>query len=209
MSIVIIEYGMGNIGSVANMIRKIGVKPIISNDPEYIYKASKLILPGVGAFDKGMNHLHKLNLVDALEEKVLHQDTPILGICLGMQFFATYSEEGSLPGLNWIEAHVRRFPFSSDRETTENIHRIPHMGWNIVSPVCQSELFDLEAEEQRFYFAHSYHYECKNPEDVLSNTNYGFDFPSAIRRKNIFGVQFHPEKSHRFGRQLLTKFIEY
>lgn len=202
--IVIIDYGMGNLGSIQNMLKKIGAEAAISSDLEEIARASKLILPGVGAFDNGMRMLEERGLRKVLDRKVLVEGTPVLGICLGMQLFCTGSEEGSLPGLGWIDAETVRFHFG-DAHTQL---KIPHMGWNTVRVVKESPLFRDANGEQRFYFVHSYHVVCRDRRDVLTETSYGFDFTSAVQRGNIMGVQFHPEKSHRFGLNLLKNFVE-
>lgn len=198
--IVVIDYGMGNLGSIRNMLRTIGSDAIISADPERIEAAEKLILPGVGAFDAGMRNLHERGLVGVLRRASV-QGKPILGICLGMQLMCSSSEEGELPGLGWIEADVVRF------KPTDASIKIPHMGWNTVALARDNPLLDGE-EEQRFYFVHSYHVVCRDPEDVLARTTHGYEFHAAFRRVHMFGVQFHPEKSHRFGRTLMQRFVE-
>ncbi len=202
--IVVIDYGLGNLGSVANMLKKIGVSAVISSDPAVVEKADKLILPGVGAFDAGMKNLETRGLIPLLNFRVLEQKTPILGLCLGMQLLGKRSEEGQLPGLGWLDAQVVRFKFDSNAGNL----KIPHMGWNTLA-VCQPyPLFaDLEAEN-RFYFVHSYYVVCADQSNVLAQTNYGFDFASAVVKDNIMGVQFHPEKSHKFGMRLLKNFAE-
>jgi glutamine amidotransferase len=201
--IAIIDYGLGNSGSIRNMLKKIGVNSEISADADVIRAADQLILPGVGAFDEGMKRLDSLGLVSLLNEVVLEQQTPILGICLGMQLFTKSSEEGERPGLGWIDAHTRRFQF----DETQVGQRIPHMGWNRVSSPADCDLFEGYAERPRFYFVHSYHVVCERPEDAIGTTNYGYDFTSAVRRDNITGTQFHPEKSHKYGIQLLRNFV--
>jgi glutamine amidotransferase len=202
--IVIIDYGLGNLGSVANMLKKIGAPAVVSSDRSVIEKAEKLILPGVGAFDAGMKNLEALGLIPLLNFRVLEQKTPILGVCLGMQLLCRQSEEGQLPGLGWLDAEVVRFKFDN---ITDDL-KIPHMGWNTIT-VCQPHtLFaDLEAEN-RFYFVHSYHANCADRRDILAQTNYGYDFTSAVVKDNIMGVQFHPEKSHKFGMRLYKNFAE-
>jgi glutamine amidotransferase len=202
--IVIVDYGMGNLGSIANMLKKIGVPAVISSDPAVVEKADKLILPGVGAFDAGMKNLETRGLIPLLNFRVLEQKTPILGVCLGMQLLCKRSEEGQLPGLGWLDAEVVRFKFDSN---TTNL-KIPHMGWNTLAVRQPHPLFaDLEAEN-RFYFVHSYHVVCADQSNVLAQTNYGFDFASAVVKDNIMGVQFHPEKSHKFGMRLYKNFAE-
>lgn len=202
--IVLVDYGMGNLGSIKNMLKKAGFDSLISSSADDINRADKLVLPGVGSFDNGMEHLRKLGLADILSDKVVAQKTPILGICLGMQLFSKQSEEGVLPGLGWIDAETVRFRFDGQAAM-----KVPHMGWNAVTPVKDNPLIDLEADrEARFYFVHSYHVECRDPDDVIATTRYGYDFTSVVRHGNIFGVQFHPEKSHKFGLRLLRNFIE-
>jgi imidazole glycerol-phosphate synthase subunit HisH len=200
--IVIVDYGMGNLGSIVNMIKKVGSQAVISSDPEQIRQAPKIILPGVGAFDTGMRRLNELGLVDVLNEKVLVEKTPTIGVCLGMQLLAKGSEEGVLPGLGWIDADVVRFRFEG------NQLRIPHMGWNTVNIQHEECLFRGLNNESRFYFVHSYHMVCHNTEDILTTTPYGYDFVSSVERGNIYGAQFHPEKSHKFGMRLLKNFVE-
>jgi glutamine amidotransferase len=202
--ITIIDYGMGNVGSIRNMLKKIGVPSIISAEPEQIRAADKLILPGVGSFDHGMSNLATRGLIPLLNEKVIGDRIPILGICLGMQLLSQSSDEGKLPGLGWIEAKTRCFKFDGDYSHL----KIPHMGWSQVKGVGEGLLFQRFPEPPRFYFVHSYHVCCSQPEDVMGIGHYGVDFTAAIRRDNILGTQFHPEKSHKFGMQVLRNFIE-
>ena len=202
---IIIDYGAGNIGSIQNMIRKMGGDCIISNCPNEISNAKKLILPGVGSFDHGMNNLRKSNLINVLKKKVLQQNTPILGICLGMQLMTLGSEEGDELGLGFINAKVKKF------KTQNNKFKIPHMGWNQINLRKSSKLFDdifIERFQQKFYFVHSYYVECMNSIDVLSTTNYIHEFTSAFEKNNIIGMQFHPEKSHKFGKEVFKNFIK-
>lgn len=204
MMLVVVDYGMGNNGSIINMLRKIGAEAVISSNREDVKKADKIILPGVGAFDNGMKNLNKLELVPVLNEKVIGNKIPILGICLGMQLFTKTSDEGILPGLGWIDAQTVKFKFS---ENHKNL-KIPHMGWNTISIKKQSSLFNDMCPESRFYFVHSYHVICNDEGDRLTTTMHGYEFVSAIQRENIIGVQFHPEKSHKFGMKLLRHFVE-
>jgi imidazole glycerol-phosphate synthase subunit HisH len=199
---VIIDYGMGNVGSIANMLKKIGAKAVVASDVSRIENARGLILPGVGAFDSGMRNLRDSGLIDVLTRKVTLEKVPVLGICLGMQLMTRSSEEGTSAGLGWIDAETVRFRFGAEDKTL----RIPHMGWNTVLPVSESTLFDNTGDEQRFYFVHSYHVVCDDEADVAAKTHYGYDFVSALQKENIMGVQFHPEKSHRFGMKLLMNF---
>lgn len=199
--IVIIDIGMGNLGSIQSMFDYIRVDAKISKDPEVIRNASKLILPGVGSFDNAMNALNSSGLIPVLNDKVLKEKVPILGICLGMQLLTKSSEEGKLPGLGWIDAETIRFQ-------NGNGLRVPHMGWNTVEVAKDSPLFKERNEENRFYFVHSYYVKCNKAEDVLTTTHYGINFTSSLSSGNIFGVQYHPEKSHRFGMRLLKNFSE-
>jgi len=198
--ITIVDYDMGNIGSISNMIKKLGYKNIITSSPKEIDKANRLILPGVGSFDSGMKNLINLKLIEILNKKVLLDKTPILGICLGMQLMTNTSEEGSLDGFGWIDADTEKFVF-------EDL-QIPHMGWNRIKQKKDSNIIPLLEDERRYYFVHSYYVECHNKEDILTTTTYGKDFVSSFQKDNILGVQFHPEKSHRFGMELLKNFIE-
>lgn len=204
MEVIIVDYGMGNIGSIINMLKRLGVKGTLSNDKDKILQADKLLLPGVGAFNAGMQQLHASGLIGVLGKKVLQERTPILGICLGMQLFFDRSEEGQLPGLGWIKGEVKRFQSSKGERL-----RVPHMGWNDVKPKDYHSLFTGLEDEARFYFVHSYYASCKDEKDILGTTLYGNEFVSSVQRDNILGVQFHPEKSHRFGMSILKNFIEY
>ncbi|MFZ5945166.1 MAG: imidazole glycerol phosphate synthase subunit HisH [Bacillota bacterium] len=202
--IIIIDSGLGNLGSIQNMVRKAGGQALISSEIEEIALAKKLILPGVGSFDSGMSNLIKLGLIDILNKKVIKDGIPILGICLGMQLFAKKSQEGSLQGLGWIDAEVVRF----DYREVSNIYKIPHMGWNTLIYKESNILFADFMELPRFYFVHSYHLKCYTEKDIIAKTNYGYDFVSAVCHNNIFGVQFHPEKSHKYGLKLMKNFVE-
>lgn len=200
--ITIIDYGVGNLGSIRNMLKRLGSQSVISGDREVIAKAEKLILPGVGSFDYGMTKLNDLNIVDILNERVLEDKTPILGICLGVQLMTKGSKEGELPGLGWFDAETVPFNF----ESTGQDLIVPHMGWNRVKSVKHSKILtDLE-ENPKYYFVHSYHLKANNEEDSLLKATYGYDFVAALERDNIIGVQFHPEKSHKFGLQLLKNY---
>jgi imidazole glycerol-phosphate synthase subunit HisH len=203
--IVIIDYGMGNLGSVKNMSKKIGINAVISSDIKDIENAEKLILPGVGAFDQGIKKIHELNLFDILNEKVISRKTPILGICLGFQLLTMHSEEGTLNGLGWIDAVTKRFNF----EESDKKMKIPHMGWNSVDFNSSSTLFSDWQGEARFYFVHSYHVVCKSKDIITSECLYGKKITSSIQKHNIHGAQFHPEKSHRYGMKLLRNFLYY
>ena len=199
--IVIINYGMGNLGSIFNMLKKMGVEAIISSDCSEIEKADKLILPGVGSFDNGMKNIVELGLLQPLHKKIIEEKTPILGICLGMQLFTKKSEEGTLPGLGWLDGEVIKFDFHDKKGST----KIPHMGWNSISAIRQDTLLSGLSSESRFYFVHSYYVVC-GEEDILAKTYYGYDFASVVRKDNIFGIQFHPEKSHKYGVRIFDNF---
>ena len=201
-TVAIIDYGSGNIGSIVNIFRKAGAPAVLSADPDELRRASHLVLPGVGAFDTCMRNLRQSGLIPVLEERVLRAGTPLLGICVGMQMLSRGSEEGVEPGLGWIDAATRRFvapPGSS--------MRIPHMGWNAVRPARPAPLFAGLEIGARFYFVHSYHVQCDDPANVAGVTEYGGPFTAAVRRGNIAGVQFHPEKSHKFGVRLIGNFV--
>ena len=201
--ITIIDYKTGNLGSIRNILKRIGEDSVITSDKGEIAEATKLILPGVGAFDTGMRNLLELDLVDILNKKVVEEKTPVLGICLGMQLLSSGSEEGSLNGLGWINASTVRFEFEDSQE-----YKIPHMGWNFITQHKTSRLLDNMYSDPRFYFVHSYFFKANNPEDILTSTTYEIEFTSAVERGNILGVQFHPEKSHKFGMKLLENFVD-
>lgn len=203
--IVIIDYGLGNLGSISNMFRKIGVEARVASGPSAIDNADKLILPGVGAFDSGMKNLQERGFIPVLNKKVLEDKTPILGVCLGMQLMGKQSEEGDLPGLGWVDAVSIRFRFAGNNTGL----RIPHMGWNMLSFPRPHPLFSGLERDNRYYFVHSYHLVCSNMENILSTTEYGHDFTSSVINHNIVGVQFHPEKSHKYGMQLLKNFSDW
>jgi glutamine amidotransferase len=203
--IVVVDYGLGNLGSIANMLKRVGAPGVISGDPEVIAGASKLILPGVGAFDHGMERLGGSDLIPLLTRKVKQEKTPVLGLCLGMQLFARRSEEGTAPGLGWLRAEVVRFNFERSPETL----RVPHMGWNTLRSTRPHPVLDMSGEGARFYFVHSFHVVCEDPSLQIAHTDYGYEFASVIGAENIIGVQFHPEKSHRFGMRLFEAFAAW
>ncbi len=199
---VLVDYGTGNLRSIQNMFARIGVASHISSDPEIIASATKLILPGVGHFDFGMTQLNRSGLRRVLEKQVFERKTPILGICLGAQLLTRRSDEGNEPGLAWIDAETVRF----DRSRLQANTRIPHMGWTDTTFASTEPLFHGLESPSRFYYVHSYHLNCKQPEDEMCFANYGYRFVSGIRHENVMGVQFHPEKSHHFGMQVLKNF---
>jgi len=203
--IVIVDNGMGNFGSIRNMLKRLGFAAEISRDHDRIRAAEKIILSGVGAFGAGMNQLEQLGLLDVLDKKVIGGSTPVLGICLGMQLFTKCSEESpGVAGLGWIECRTVRFDIAP--ETSVSKLRIPHMGWNTISVRRDDSLLSGLDDEPRFYFVHSYHVVCDERDDVLATCSYGRDFVCAVRKGCIFGSQFHPEKSHRFGMAVLSNF---
>jgi glutamine amidotransferase len=200
--ITIIDYKVGNLGSIKNMLKKIGEQSIITSDPLEVNKASKLILPGVGAFDNGIKNLKDLGLWDVLNKKVIEEKTPILGICLGAQLMTKCSEEGVEHGFGWVDADTIRFKI----EKTSKL-KVPSMGWYDACVEKESNLITkAELENPRFYFVHSYHFECHDKSDILTTSFYSYSFASAFEKGNVLGVQFHPEKSHKFGMQLLRNF---
>lgn len=198
--LVIVDYGMGNLGSIQNMLKKLGYESIITSDIKIIGSATKLILPGVGAFDYGMKQIKELGLTEILNRKVLIEKVPVLGICLGMQLMTQGSEEGIISGLAWIDAKACKF-------ISETL-KVPHMGWNTISINKESCLFEKDEEEKRFYFVHSYYITCNDMQDIVATTQYVVEFVSSFQKSNIYGVQFHPEKSHKFGMNVLKRFME-
>lgn len=197
--ITVVDYGMGNLGSIRNMLKRIGAESRLTGDVGEIGRATKLILPGVGAFDRAMERIDASGMRAVLDRKALEERIPILGICLGMQLLTRGSEEGKLPGLGWIPATTRRFPANGR-------HKVPHMGWNLVRRSGQSSLAEGFDDDARFYFVHSYYVTVDRPENSMFKTTYAVEFDSAIWCGNIHGAQFHPEKSHRFGMRLLSNF---
>lgn len=202
--IAIVDYGMGNLGSIHNMLNRIGADSVVTSDPGVIGSAGKIILPGVGAFDRAMESLRGLGLLPVLREKVLGERTPFLGICLGMQLLSRRSEEGTLPGLGWIDAEVVRFRWDDGHAGL----KVPHMGWNTIEVRTPSPLLHDMYPTPRFYFVHSYHVRCADEGCVLATARYGITFHAAVVQGNIMGTQFHPEKSHKFGLKLLQNFAE-
>lgn len=202
----IIDYGVGNLTSVKNMLKKAGYKDVvIASGKEEIERANKLILPGVGHFDYAMKELRRSTFFDTLNETVLNKKIPILGICLGVQLLTKSSEEGSEPGLGWINAKTVKFR----EDQLDKNHKIPHMSWSDTTFNTQSKLFTGMYDNPRFYYVHSFHLECEHSEDILCRAQYGYDFIAGVERGNVLGVQFHPEKSHKFGMKFLQNFIEH
>ena len=199
--ITIIDYGMGNLGSISNMFKRIGVESEVTSDKEKIAAAKKILLPGVGAFDAAMERINEGGFREILDRKVLLEKVPVLGICLGMQLLTNSSEEGKIPGLGWIPAKTTRFTFSQDTKL-----KVPHMGWNRVYEKNPGLLIKDLPPEPRFYFVHSYYVMAEDEKHVLTTTTHGVEFNSIIQKENIFGAQFHPEKSHKFGMKLLENF---
>jgi imidazole glycerol-phosphate synthase subunit HisH len=202
--ITIINYGLGNIRAFANLYKRLNIPVAIATRAQDLEGASKLIVPGVGAFDHAMELLNGSGMREALDDMALRQAVPILGVCVGMQILAGSSEEGRLSGLGWIEGRVRRF----DENTLHQPPRLPHMGWNDVVPKSGARLFSGLERDSRFYFLHSYYFDCASNDNVLATSEYGIAFGCAIRSNNIYGVQFHPEKSHDYGVRLLKNFAE-
>ncbi len=199
--IVIVDYGLGNLASVLNMFKKIGVKDVvISKNQNVIEKADKLLLPGVGAFDAGMNNLENSGLIPLLNKKVIEEKIPILGICLGMQLLTKKSEEGIKPGLGWIDAETVKFNPDPSLKL-----KVPNMGWAYIDVKRQNELLN-NATKSRFYFVHSYHVKCLDPQQSIATSNFGIDFTCSVNKDNIYGTQFHPEKSLKFGMKVLENF---
>jgi len=201
--IIVVDFGMGNLRSISRKMAKLDIPNEISADPQKILGADKIILPGVGAFGAGMNNLRTLCLIDVLNQKVLVEKIPILGVCLGLQLFCRRSEEGNVAGLGWIDAEAVRFKFPAGSDL-----RVPHVGWNTLTMRQNSCLLINFEPERRFYFTHSFYIKCYNHEDVVASTHYGGEFASVIRHDNIFGVQFHPEKSHKKGTEVYRNFVE-
>ena len=199
----IIDLGVSNVASVANMVKKVGGTPNIISDHNELRnkKSNKAILPGVGSFDSAMKMLTQGDWFNSLNQYIENSSNSILGICLGMQIMFNRSEEGQLEGLKWIDGEIKKFQFEDKKL------KVPHMGWNFISPKKDDVLFQSSSERQRFYFVHSFFASCNDKNDILSLTNYGIDFVSSVQKNNIYGVQFHPEKSHRYGMHIINNFI--
>ena len=204
--VTIIDYGVGNLNSIKNMLKKIGVDSIISSQTTDIENAEKLILPGIGSFEYGMKKLRGSAFFQSLQQKVLQNKTPILGVCLGAQLLLNGSEEGQpVEGLGWIEGKAVRF----DQDKMADNFKVPHMGWNELIIKKESALFKDMRPDHRYYFVHSYHMVCNQQTDILAESNYSYNFVAAVEKQHIIGVQFHPEKSHKFGMKLYENFIKF
>ena len=203
--VTIVDYGVGNLASIKNMLKKAGSDSLISSQEADLLAAEKLILPGIGAFDACAEKLTQSGLIQVLNKKVLENKTPILGICVGLQLLLNGSEEGKLPGLGWIKGKVVRF----DARKLNASHKVPHMGWTEISVAKPSSLFTEMYEDPRFYFVHSYYADPVDRNNVLAYAHYGYDFAAALEYENILGVQFHPEKSHKFGLKLMENFVSH
>ena len=201
--IVIIDYGLGNINAIYTVYKNLNIPVKIASNPSDLKNSEKLILPGVGAFDYAMEKLDKSGMRDTLNDLILNGEKNILGICVGMQMLTKSSEEGVLPGLGWLDAEVKKFNQNIDYKLS-----IPHMGWNNITPKKENPLLAGFSNSSYFYFLHSYYFEANDDTNIVSTTKYGNDFVSTINNKNIYGVQFHPEKSHQSGIQLLKNFSE-
>ncbi len=202
--ITIIDYGVGNINAFINVYKRVDVIVKIAKTREDLIGSQKLILPGVGHFDHAMTQLNNSGMRDTLDKLVLVEKVPVIGICVGMQMMANSSDEGTMEGLKWIDASVRKF----DESKINQVTRLPHMGWNDVKPVKQIPLFNGLEKEAIFYFLHTYYFECNNPNDIMAVTEYGGEFASAAHHENKYGIQFHPEKSHSYGETLLHNFAK-
>jgi len=202
--IAIIDYGVGNIRAFANIYKKLGVPLIIAKTADDLIGAKKLILPGVGAFDHAMDQLQKSGMRAFLDDMVIKEQIPVIGICVGMQMLAKSSDEGKLDGLGWIDASVKKFDESEIRFKTH----LPHMGWNDIKLVRENKILKGLEKDAKFYFLHSYYFHCNQSEDVIAEADYGIEFSCAINKNNVYGVQFHPEKSHEYGIQLLKNFSD-
>lgn len=202
--IAIVDYDVGNVGSILNMLRKIGAKAEVTRDPDTLAAADKLVLPGVGAFDEAVANLHRFGLWELLDDLVIKHAKPILGVCLGAQLMTRSSEEGQRPGFGWLDARIQRF-----RPPNGITLRVPHMGWNVVTPTRPDHaIFHGVPDPMRFYFVHSYHMVSDTPDIELARTDYGGTFTSALGRDNILAMQYHPEKSHKYGLQVYRNFVE-
>lgn len=202
--ITIIDYGVGNVLAFVNVYNRLNIPVTVAKSADNLRSASRLILPGVGSFDQAMQQFDQSGMRQLVEQLVMRDKLPIIGICVGMQMLAKSSDEGNLPGLGWIDGTVKKFDLSAMPPDTN----LPHMGWNDVAPVAEGGLFKGMEKDSRFYFLHSFYFECHQQSNVLAVSDYGGNFSCAVQQDNVFGVQFHPEKSHHFGSQLLKNFSE-
>ena len=202
--ITIVDYGLGNIRAFLNMYKRLNIEARTASAAPELAGASKVILPGVGSFDDAMQRLGRSGMRETLDDLALRERVPILGVCVGMQMLGRGSDEGRLPGLGWIEGEVKSLQSRGSRGELP----VPHMGWNDVRPMAKTRLFDQLDVGARFYFLHSYYFHCDRDEDRIAVADYGGDFACAAGAGNIFGVQFHPEKSHHYGARLLQNFAE-
>ena len=202
--IAIIDYGSGNVGAIANIYKQLKVEHMISGDPKELEAAERYILPGVGAFDATMRYLKRSGMIELLNEHVLERKKKVLGICVGMQILADASEEGELAGLGWMPGTVRRI----DPDTLPARPKLPHMGWNAVRPTSGAQLFGGVDLERGFYFLHSYHFDVRDSANIAATVRYGKDLTCAVARDNVFGLQFHPEKSHANGMTVFRNFAD-
>jgi glutamine amidotransferase len=202
--ITIVDYGVGNINAFVNVYKRVNVPTKIAKVAADLENVQKIILPGVGHFDHAMSELIKSGMREKLDELVMGKKIPVIGICVGMQMMGNSSDEGKLAGLGWIDASIRKF----DETKIKQVTRLPHMGWNDVSPIISNPLFDGLEKDALFYFLHSYYFECNNKNDVLATSNYGGEFACAAHHENVYGIQFHPEKSHHYGETLLHNFAK-
>jgi glutamine amidotransferase len=200
--ITIIDYGVGNIFAFQNVYKRLDIPTKIARSAADLNEVEKLILPGVGSFDYAMNQLNSSGMREILDELVLDKKVPVIGICVGMQMMGNRSDEGELDGLKWIDAEILKF----DERLIQQRTKLPHMGWNDVDPVEDHPLFIGLEKEAIFYFLHSFYFQCSNSTDSIAVSDYGVSFSSAVNKDNIYGVQFHPEKSHQFGEKLLYNF---
>ncbi len=204
MTIAVVDYGVGNLGAIPNMLDRLGAHATITSDPAVLAEAERIILPGVGAFGAGMANLHSRGLIPVLEDRILGRSVPALGLCLGMQLLFEGSEEADAPGLGWLRGQVVRFKSTGAQREKP----IPHMGWAELHVQQATPLLENLGDEPRFYFAHSYHPEPTDREDIVATATYRYPFAAVVSRDNIHGAQFHPEKSHRFGLELLKNFVQ-
>ena len=200
--ITLIDYGVGNIFAFQNVYKRLNIPTKIAKRKEDLANAEKLILPGVGSFDYAMAQLNASGMREKLDELVLEKKVPVIGICVGMQMMGNRSDEGKLEGLKWIDSEILKFDESLIQQRT----KLPHMGWNDVDPINNHPLFIGLEKEAIFYFLHSFYFKCKNETESIAVSNYGISFSSAVHRENIYGIQFHPEKSHQYGEKLLRNF---